>query len=161
MDSTILGRRSSRHPRCARSESCTGVPVLVQASVPETNPSGYHLGRAYWRVSKGELVLLERCCFTFRIRSGAEDVYQARHDAMTSELRAVATRAGMRNYTLFRSGTQVVGYVECSPDVSTAFALANAEELSRQWRQAMSDILDDGDGTEAEPLFFTEVWHHD
>ena len=104
---------------------------------------------------------MERTCFTFEIRPGAEDEYKRRHDEIWPELVEAIKDAGLSNYTLFRRGTQVIAYVECEPDAATAFAKVGANEANARWSEWFEDIivaLTDEDGQ----LFTAhEVWHLD
>ena len=65
---------------------------------------------------------MQRVCFTFEIYEGAEDEYKRRHDEIWPELVELIEESGLKNYTLFRRGTQVIAYVEAHPDLDTAFA---------------------------------------
>ncbi len=58
---------------------------------------------------------MERLCFTFEIRPGTEDEYKRRHDEIWPELVEAIKDSGFENYSLFRSGTTIVAYVECYP----------------------------------------------
>ncbi len=104
---------------------------------------------------------MERTCFTFEIRPGAEDEYKRRHDEIWPELVEAIKSSGLSNYTLFRRGTQIIAYVECEPDAATAFAKVGAHEANARWSAWFEDIivaLTDEDGN----LFAAqEVWHLD
>lgn len=65
---------------------------------------------------------MERACFTFEIFPDKLDEYKKRHDEIWPEMVKLIEQSGLRNYTLFRRGTQVIAYVECHRDVETAFA---------------------------------------
>jgi L-rhamnose mutarotase len=104
---------------------------------------------------------LQRICFLMEILPGREDEYQRRHDEIWPELVEELTKAGVRNYSLFRRGTTVIAYAECHPDAATAFGKVGATEVNTRWSQWFGDVLsrhtdDDGNLIEA-----TEVWHLD
>ena len=104
---------------------------------------------------------MQRYCFTFEIRPGAEAEYKRRHDEIWPELVEAIKAAGISNYSLFRRGTQVIAYCECEPDAATAFAKVGTHEANARWSAWFEDIivaLTDADGN----LFVAdEVWHLD
>jgi L-rhamnose mutarotase len=104
---------------------------------------------------------MQRYCFTFEIREGAEAEYKRRHDEIWPELVAAIKDAGISNYSLFRRGTQVIAYCECHPDAATAFGKVGATDVNRRWAEWFEDVivaLTDEDGN----LFAAEeVWHLD
>jgi L-rhamnose mutarotase len=105
---------------------------------------------------------VERLCITFEIAPGTEEEYKKRHDEIWPELVAAIKEAGFSNYTLFRRGTQVVGYAECEPDVATALGRLGPQEVNERWAKW---FLDDGvivTGEDGEWLQTAEeVWHLD
>lgn len=71
---------------------------------------------------------MERLCFTFETHPGTATEYKRRHDEIWPELVADIKAAGQSNYSLFRHGDRIIGYVECDPDVATCLAsLASSE----------------------------------
>ena len=90
-----------------------------------------------------------------------EAEYRRRHDEIWPELVDVIRGSGVRNYSLFRRGTQVIAYCECEPDVATAFGKIGATEVNARWSAWFEDVivsLTDEDGN----LFVAEeVWHLD
>ena len=51
-------------------------------------------------------------------------------------------RAGIRNYTIFRDGTNVFGYFEAD-DLDAAAAHLAAQEVSTRWQDAMAELLEE------------------
>jgi L-rhamnose mutarotase len=104
---------------------------------------------------------VERICFGFEIYPGQEAEYKRRHDEIWPELVEAIKASGFSNYSLFRRGTQIVAYVECEPDVATAFGKLSAYEANDRWSKWFEDVivaLTDEDGN----LFtIDEVWHLD
>ena len=101
---------------------------------------------------------MERICFTFELRAGTEDEYKRRHDAIWPELVEAIRAAGIRNYSLFRRGRQVIAYAECHPDVATAFG---ATEVNRRWAEWFEDVIVSLTDEEGNLLRADEVWHLD
>lgn len=104
---------------------------------------------------------MERACFTFEIHSGKEEEYKRRHDEIWPEMVEAIREAGLRNYTLFRRGTQVIGYVECHPDIETAFAKIGASDVNTRWGEWFEDVIVDLTDETGQLRFHHEVWHQD
>ncbi len=104
---------------------------------------------------------MQRILFTFELYPGTEAEYKRRHDEIWPELVQALQEAGIKNYTLFRRGMQVMAYAECDPDAETAFGKVGATEVNRRWSEWFEDIIvtltdDQGRLFQAE-----EVWHLD
>jgi len=104
---------------------------------------------------------MERVCFSFELFEGAEDEYKKRHDEMGSEFSDAIAQAGLKNYSLFRRGTIVVGYVEAHPDAATAFARVGASEYSAKWSEWFQDLIVNQSDNRGHMLSFAEVWHQE
>jgi L-rhamnose mutarotase len=50
--------------------------------------------------------------------------------------------AGIRNYTIFRSGYEVFGYFE-SDDLERAAAYMEAQDVNARWQDAMAGLLEE------------------
>ena len=104
---------------------------------------------------------MERACFTFEIYPDKADEYKQRHDEIWPELVEAIENAGLKNYSLFRRDNQVTAYVECHPDIATAFDKIGATEVNERWSKWFEDVIlslvdDNGD------LYWAdEVWHLD
>ena len=104
---------------------------------------------------------MERFCFTFEIRPGAEDEYKRRHDEIWPELVEVIQGSGVSNYSLFRRGTTVIAYCECEPDVATAFAKIGASDVNARWSEYFEDLILALTDEHGELFTAQEVWHLD
>lgn len=104
---------------------------------------------------------MERVCFTFDLYEGAEAEYKKRHDEIWPELVEVIQSAGLSNYSLFRRGTQVIGYVEATPDAATAFAKVGESEYNAKWSDWFKDLIVNQATDNGGMLSFVEVWHLD
>jgi L-rhamnose mutarotase len=104
---------------------------------------------------------MERFCFTFELRPGAEAEYQRRHDEIWPELVAALKDAGVSNYTLFRRDRQVIAYCECEPDAATAFGNVGATEVNRRWSAWFEDVIERLTDADGELFQAHEVWHLD
>lgn len=104
---------------------------------------------------------MERLCFTFEIYPGQEAEYKKRHDEIWPELVKVIQESGLKNYSLFRRGTQIVAYVEAHPDVATAMAYVGASEHNTRWSEWFTDVIVSLVGDDGELQVMEEVWHLD
>jgi L-rhamnose mutarotase len=104
---------------------------------------------------------MERVCFTFEIHPGAEDEYKRRHDEIWPELVEVLQAAGQSNYSLFRQGTTIVGYLECEPDAATAFARVAAADINARWAEWMKEVIATPRANDGGFQRLEEVWHLD
>ena len=104
---------------------------------------------------------MERVCFTFEIRPGTEAEYKRRHDEIWPELVDAIKEAGFANYSLFRRGTMIVAYVECHPDVATAFEQLGPAEVNARWSKWFEDVIVALTDEKGELFRLEEVWHLD
>ena len=104
---------------------------------------------------------MERYCFTFDLYEGAADEYKRRHDEIWPELVAAIKAAGLSNYSLFRRGTQVVAYVEATPDAAPAFAKVGAHEANARWSAWFEDLIVNLTDSRGQLIAMDEVWHLD
>lgn len=104
---------------------------------------------------------MERYCFTFELKPGQEAEYQRRHDEIWPELVADLQAAGIRNYTLFRRGLQVIAYCECHPDAATAFGQMAHSDANARWSTWFEDVIERLSDEEGRLFTADEVWHLD
>jgi len=48
--------------------------------------------------------------------------------------------AGISNYSIFRDGTDVFGYWECT-DLDRTLAFVNSSEINARWQKFMNDVI--------------------
>jgi L-rhamnose mutarotase len=104
---------------------------------------------------------VERFCFTFSIKPGTEQEYKRRHDEIWPEMVQALHESGIRNYTLFRRGLEVIAYAECEPDARTAFGKMAATDVDARWSEWFGDVIAQRFGPDGEPMTAEEVWHLD
>ena len=66
------------------------------------------------------------------LRAGAADAYLAEHARVPDEVRALFDRAGIRDWTIWRSGDRLFHLVECD-DFDEAMRVIRADEADRRW----------------------------
>ena len=69
--------------------------------------------------------------------------------------------AGFTNYSLFRRGTQIVGYYEVEPDAATAFAKLGKAESNARWAKWFEEVIVNLTDNKGNLMEMTEVWHLD
>jgi L-rhamnose mutarotase len=84
----------------------------------------------------------ERTAFRLRVRPDRIDDYVAAHAEVWPEMLEALRAAGIRNYTIFRSGTDVFGYFEAD-DLAAAADHMEAQPVSARWQDAMAELLDE------------------
>jgi L-rhamnose mutarotase len=104
---------------------------------------------------------VERFCFTFSIKPGAEQEYKRRHEQIWPEMVDALSAAGIHNYTLFRRGLEIIAYAECEPDARTAFGRIGATDVDARWSEWFEDVIERRVDERGEPLTAEEVWHLD
>ena len=104
---------------------------------------------------------MQRMCLTFEIFEGQEAEYKKRHDEIWPELVAAIKDAGFTNYSLFRRGTQIVGYFEVEPDAATAFAKLGKAESNARWAKWFEEVIVNLTDNKGNLMEMTEVWHLD
>jgi L-rhamnose mutarotase len=103
--------------------------------------------------------MTERTAFRLRVRPDKIDEYVAAHADVWPEMRDALHAAGIRNYTIFRSGNDVFGYFEVD-DLEAAGRYLASQEVSTRWQDAMAELLEervaDAGPRPLEPIFRLE-----
>jgi L-rhamnose mutarotase len=84
--------------------------------------------------------MTQRSAFVLHVRPERIDEYVAAHRAVWPEMLDALRAAGIRNYTIYRSGTSVFGYFEAD-DLEAAGAHMAAQEVNARWQDAMAELL--------------------
>ena len=102
---------------------------------------------------------MERLAFLLAIRSGTEQAYDAAHETMSDALHEVYRAAGLRNWTMFRLATEVVGYVECDGDIRAALAAVADHPLERAFNDRLAEVFVDETDPRHGMRELKEIWH--
>jgi len=86
--------------------------------------------------------MTERSAFVLRVRPDRIDEYVEAHRNVWPEMLAALREAGIGNYTIFRHGNEVFGYLE-SDDLAAAAAYLEAQEVNARWQDAMAALLEE------------------
>jgi L-rhamnose mutarotase len=105
---------------------------------------------------------MQRVAFLLGLRSEADVAeYKARHDHIWPEMSAALREAGMRNYSIFRHGTQLFAYCEVD-DWHETLRRLDASDTNKRWQEHMADILDvPVDPATGSYYVLEEMFHHD
>jgi L-rhamnose mutarotase len=104
---------------------------------------------------------MERVCFRMRLAPGQEAKYDRMHEAVWPELIEQLRVNGVRNYTLFRSGTTVVAYAECEPDGATAFGKVARTSIDQRWAATFEGVIAELTDKNGRLMYVDQVWHMD
>ena len=72
---------------------------------------------------------MERYTWTAKVRDGMLEEYARRHAEIWPELVEVLRQAGIRNYTIWNTGSALFGYYECGKGADYASAINVATTL--------------------------------
>lgn len=84
--------------------------------------------------------MTERSAFVLHVRPDKLDEYVKAHAEVWPELLEALTDAGIRNYSIFRAGTDVFGYFEAD-DSAAAQAYMEAQPVNSRWQDHMAELL--------------------
>ena len=86
--------------------------------------------------------MTQRSAFVLRVRPDKIDEYVATHRDVWPDMLRALKESGIRNYSIFRDGTQVFGYFE-SGDLERAAAYLADQEVCARWQDAMAELLEE------------------
>jgi L-rhamnose mutarotase len=84
--------------------------------------------------------MTQRSAFVLHVRPDRIDDYVQAHAEVWPEMLQALTDAGIRNYSIFRAGTDVFGYFE-SDDLEQAARQMAAQPVSGRWEDTMAPLL--------------------
>jgi L-rhamnose mutarotase len=93
------------------------------------------------------------------LRPGAVGDYLREHVRVPDELRALFDRAGIQDWTIWRSGDRLFHLVECD-DFEGAMRVIRADDADRRWQEHIGVYVDDFFGPDGETgyLPLAQVW---
>ena len=78
--------------------------------------------------------------WVLEVRPGYEEEYKKRHDEIWPEMLASLTKAGIRNYNIFRYGLTLFGYFE-TDDLDRTIAILRDDPVDKRWGEWMAPIM--------------------
>ena len=85
--------------------------------------------------------MTQRAAFVLHVKPERIDQYVEAHRNVWPEMLQALRDAGIRNYSIFRSGTDMFGYFE-SDDLEQAGAYMADQEVNARWQDAMAGLLE-------------------
>lgn len=85
---------------------------------------------------------MEKYAWTARVRPGMAAEYERRHRDIWQEIKDALRAAGVRNYSIWRSGDVLFGYYECEKGAAFACRAQAESEVVARWERHMADVLD-------------------
>jgi L-rhamnose mutarotase len=83
-----------------------------------------------------------RTAFVLRVRPDRIDEYVEAHERVWPEMLDALRAAGIRNYTIFRSGNEMFGYFEAD-DLAAAELYLSRQEVCTRWQDEMAALLEE------------------
>lgn len=84
---------------------------------------------------------MDRRIWKARLMPNMRDEYKRRHDEIWPEMAAELHAAGVRNYTIWNNGDELIGYYECD-DLAACEAYKAQSEVMRRWSASMQGIME-------------------
>ena len=104
---------------------------------------------------------MQRVAFLLGVKPESATEYKARHDHIWPEMRALLRDVGMRNYTIFRLGSQLFAYCEVD-DWHETLRRLEVSDINTRWQEYMSDILETPIDPETGSFcLLEEMFHHE
>jgi L-rhamnose mutarotase len=85
--------------------------------------------------------MTQRAAFVLHVKPDRIDEYVEAHRNVWPEMLQALRDAGIRNYSIFRSGTEMFGYFE-SDDLERAGAYMADQDVNDRWQDAMAELLE-------------------
>ena len=104
---------------------------------------------------------IQTLAFKMQHKPGVVPEYKKRHDEIWPELVDAIKDAGFANYSLFRRGTDVIGYCECHPNVESCFVRFAALGVGERWGAYMEGIVVNLTDENGQLYRYEEDWHLD
>lgn len=95
---------------------------------------------------------MQRAAYILMVRPGMEQAYREAHLAVWPELIAEASKAGVRNHSVFMRGRTLFVYLEAENIAETTRRLSESA-VNRRWDEYMADFLEPGE-TPLDEVFY-------
>ncbi|MGE4585438.1 MAG: L-rhamnose mutarotase [Sphaerochaeta sp.] len=91
-----------------------------------------------------------------KLKQGKSEEYAKRHAEIWPEVREVLVESGIRNYSIWIRGTEVIGYFEYDSE-DHLHMRQSADDWIHRWKDYMGNLfLED---SEADPEKFSEIFY--
>jgi L-rhamnose mutarotase len=78
-----------------------------------------------------------------RVRADRIEEYERAHAAVPAELTEAIRAAGVTDWTIWRSGTELFHLIECA-DYAAVLAYLEQSPVNRRWQAQMAELLETG-----------------
>jgi L-rhamnose mutarotase len=85
---------------------------------------------------------MAKYCWVWNIKPESIDEYVKMHLDPWPEIMAAHSKAGFKNYSIFRNGTQFIYEFECDGDPQAAFDYCNNDPDCQRWTAITSTMID-------------------
>ena len=93
--------------------------------------------------------------WVLEVRPGYEDEYKKRHDEIWPEMVEMLSKAGLRNYNIFRHGLTLFGYFETDDLKKSIDYIVKSEVNKKTWSKIIATRLEgQKNGVNSTPSFF-------
>ena len=80
-----------------------------------------------------------RLAWTMRLKPGGAEQYQAAHDALWPEMRALMARSGVQSFSIYRQGLTLFAYQERD---AAAPRSAEPDPVIKRWWAALEPLME-------------------
>lgn len=95
------------------------------------------------------------------VLEGKLDEYIRRHEQIWPEMTQMLNDAGVRNYTIWNYGNELVGYYE-TEDLTHTRAVQAASKVNQLWQESMRGIMEmDTDPKTGEKIQLRQIFLHE
>ena len=84
---------------------------------------------------------MEKYAWRGKIVEGKKEEYLKRHNEIWPEMVALLKASGIKNYTIWLTGTTLFGYYECEHGIDFATKTQANSPIVDKWNEYMKDIL--------------------
>lgn len=84
---------------------------------------------------------MEKCIWKGKIKSGMRAEYIRRHDEIWPEMEQALRDSGIRNYSIWNCGDELIGYYEC-PSAEYAQKFKAESDVMRRWSASMQHVME-------------------
>lgn len=88
------------------------------------------------------------------ILPGKKEEYIYRHDHIWPEMTEDLNTQGVKNYSIFCCGNELIGYYECD-DIERLRTVKAGSEIAKKWAKSMEGIVEFPEGA------FEQIFYHE
>lgn len=104
---------------------------------------------------------MTRYMWKAHVLEGKLDEYIRRHDEIWPEMTQMLDDSGVRNYTIWNCGNELIGYYE-TDDIEKLRAIQASSEVNQRWQVSMQGVMEmDCDPVTGERVHVRQVFLHE